>query len=150
MKWGHTLDEKEKEFIERQIQLALSGCPEYEVPGDEDTDPQGPLLEKYPHQQLLKLYLIRHGHLEFRKRRFLKDKAFNVLGARGNIAWCCDPDCRRGEYWDSAHAWDHAKPGQLLWNRAEADKITDLGEIVELALHDLERDFDTWIVNLKK
>lgn len=93
MKWGHTLDEKEKEFIERQIQLALSGCPEYEVPGDEDTDPQGPLLEKYPHQQLLKLYLIRHGHLEFRKRRFLKDKAFNVLGARGNIAWCCDPDC---------------------------------------------------------
>lgn len=90
------------------------------------------------------------GPYHFENRNGLTDKdgenGFNIF--RGGVL--VSKIRRRGEYWDSAHAWDHAKPGQLLWNRAEADKITDLGEIVELALHDLERDFDTWIVNLKK
>lgn len=89
------------------------------------------------------------GPYHFENRNGLADEdgehGFNIY--RGGvlvskIRW-------RGEFWDNAHAWDADKPGQLLWNRAEADRITDLGEIVQTALHELERDYDTWVVNIK-
>lgn len=79
--------------MRRQVDLAMGGWPDYETAGDEDTEPQGPLLEKFPHQAELKQYLIAKRYIQFRGQCQLGDKTFNVLGPRGNLAWCCDPDC---------------------------------------------------------
>ena len=94
------------------------------------------------------LHDFRIGPYHFQSRNGLIDEdgenGFNVYREGklvSKIRW-------RNDYWDSAHAWDTDKPGELLWNRAEGDKITDLGEIVEMALHDLERDYDKWLENI--
>lgn len=95
------MEATEREFMERQIDLAMAGRPEHEVPGDEDTEPQKPLLESFPHQKELKKHLQQKGYIEFWGSVQMKSKlgkpakSFNVLGARGNLAWCCDPDCDR-------------------------------------------------------
>lgn len=50
--------------------------------------------------------------------------------------------------WDNAFAFDKSKPGELLWNQPLKNDITELGEIVQLALQDLESHYDEWIGNL--
>ena len=93
------MDANERAFMEREVDMAMAGWPEYEVPGDEDTEPQNPVLESFPHQQELKQYLIEKGYIEFGgyhrmvSKQGLESKVFIVLGARGNLAWCCDPGC---------------------------------------------------------
>lgn len=50
--------------------------------------------------------------------------------------------------WDNAYAFDKSKPGELLWNQPLKNDVTELGEIVQLALQDLEHGYDGWIGNL--
>lgn len=52
--------------------------------------------------------------------------------------------------YEFAYAWDNDQPGRLLWNNAEADRITDIGESIELAISTLERKYDQWVNNLSK
>lgn len=87
------MKDKGRAFMERQVDLAMSGWPEYEVEGDEYSEPENPLLESFPHQAELKEYLVKKGYIEFWGTRTFGGKVFNVLGSRGNLAWCCDPEC---------------------------------------------------------
>jgi hypothetical protein len=84
-----------REWMERQVDLAMAGYPEYEIEDDEFTEPHNPLLEQYPNQRELKSYLEGKGYIEFWGFHWLGGKRFAVLGPRGNLAWCCDPDCDR-------------------------------------------------------
>ena len=84
-----------REWMETQVDLAMAGYPEYEIEGDEFTEPQKPLLEQYPNQSELKSYLKAEGYITFWGTHWLGGKEFTVLGPRGNLAWCCDPDCDR-------------------------------------------------------
>lgn len=88
-----SMSDEERAYMERQVDFAMSGYPEYEKPGDRHNEPEGALLEKFPHQEELKEYLIKNEYIEFRGTTKLGTKTFRVLGARGNIAWCCDPEC---------------------------------------------------------
>jgi len=54
-----------------------------------------------------------------------------------------------GPRWEHALYWDKDKPGELRWNTAEADNIQNLGEAIQLALQDLETEYDTWANNLE-
>lgn len=93
------MDTNARAFMEREVDMAMAGWPEYQVPGDEDTEPQNPVLESFPHQQELKQYLVEQGYIEFGNQVFMRSKkggrskVFNTLKFRGNLAWCCDPEC---------------------------------------------------------
>ena len=78
-----------REWMERQVDLAMSGW------ADEDELTGKPLLEQYPNQAELKEYLQSKGYIEFSGWYTLGSKRFAVIGRRGNLAWCCDPDCDR-------------------------------------------------------
>jgi hypothetical protein len=71
---------------------------------------------------------------------------FHPQGIASRIRW---RKVQSGAYrWDNAFAFDKDKPGELLWNRSMENDITELGEIVQLTLQDLEVHYALWSGNI--
>ncbi len=92
------MTDQEREFMVAQVAKAVDGYADYENVGGE---PGRPVLEIFPHQAELKEYLRSEGLIQFwgmspgLSQTTGKQKSYQLLGGRSNLAWCSDPDCDR-------------------------------------------------------
>ena len=80
--------------LEQLIRNALADDVDYPEGTDLEYDPDPiPLLESHPEQAKIKRLLLTDGHITFMADYNLNGLVVMVLGAVGNLHWCCDYDC---------------------------------------------------------
>ena len=91
------MTEAERAWMVAEVDRSLGGHPTPVGAVDpEGVDEPVWALEAFEFQRELKWYLVRQGWLRFADLGVaVGDKVFLAIAARGDVSWCCDPDCDR-------------------------------------------------------